>query len=72
MEGLGDASNNGNTTIEIFDVLGRIVYYNSLSMGENLNSIDISEVEKFEAGNYFLTIRTADETFNFNLVKVNN
>lgn len=67
---VGIASSKGKTNIEIFDALGRIVYSKQLEMGENVNSIDIAEVSKFEAGNYFLNIQTFDEVFNFNLVKV--
>ena len=67
---VGNGSSKGRTTIEIIDALGRKVYYKQLEMGENVNSIDITEVSKFEAGNYFLNIQTFDEIFNFNLVKV--
>ena len=67
---VGKTSRKGKITIEIFDVLGRTVYSNHIEMGEDVNSIEISEVSLFEAGNYFLTIRTIDETVNFNLVKV--
>jgi type IX secretion system substrate protein len=67
---VSDASARGKTIIEISDALGRIVYAQRIEMGEQINSIDINEVSKFEAGNYFLVIQTADEIYNFNLVKV--
>ena len=67
---VGNASSRGKIIIEIADALGRIVYYKRMEMGAQVNTFDINEVSTFEAGSYFLTIRTRDEVINFNLVKV--
>ena len=63
-------SNSGNVAIEIYDALGKMVYYNSQELDDQAHSIDIHEVAEFISGNYFLVIQTPLEKYAFNLVKV--
>ena len=60
----------GDLIIEIYDALGKLVYFNQLEMDGQFNTTDINEVSGFAAGNYFLTIKTPSEKYGFNLVKV--
>lgn len=69
---VSDGTNNGKTEIKIVDALGNMRFYQRLDLNDQMSTIDIHEVGKFEAGNYFLSIQTGSDLANFKLVKVDD
>ena len=67
---VSDGTFEGKTIVEIYDAIGNLKYYNKLEMDEQLSTIVITQVSKYIAGYYFLTIQTPKEVFNFSLVKI--
>ena len=65
-----DGTVKGKTTVEIYDVLGNLKYYNSFDMDQQLASIAIPEVADFMAGTYSLIIQNQEHIYTFQLVKV--
>jgi hypothetical protein len=59
----------GNTTIQIFDINGRIVGQKDLQSIAGLNALSMDEVAQLNAGVYFVKIESAGDTQMVKLIK---